>query len=168
MTISEALLALMGFALGDAAYFSSLNEPGELFAPFAIVEINAEHEYIGFESETQQEAIDSAVEYLNNYKEAQAWVLVHDGLFSDESYSRVDALIVTGWQQEIGGEIMVVLPYQPVTNTEQFKILDDPILLLDGQVGSFNSNLPMEALMRGIQSNERSSTKWKTWCANDA
>lgn len=162
MDLTEGLLMLMGYALGDGAHFVERTEAGEIIAPFAIVRVGEDHDYRWFEAESQTEALESALEELTEDDSLDGWALVRDGLMSNENGTQTDVIIVEAWERGLDRRLMLVQPYLLSAGEGGFS-LAAPSFMVDGNVLHFENTKPMDLVWESAAQNPRAVDEWANW-----
>jgi hypothetical protein len=164
MPIPDAAALLAGFVLAHAAWSASDLPRGELVAPLAIVEQNGERELHRFEAPTQAEAVARGKKAMTDATaRADAWAFAREGPFNREG-QKVDMLVVDFWAKGMASPATIMQQFEPFTTGGRFKIIGEPLLVLDGQPQTDGAAQAVIARLReGIRSHPKVASLWDSW-----
>ncbi len=163
--IPEAAAALAGFALAHAAWSASDLPAGELLVPVAVVELNGQRRLLRFEAATQEQAIAQGKSAMQTYTTtADAWAFARDGLFERDRGHKVDVLSVDFWSKGMPKPVTLIQEYEPFAKSGRFRIVGDPLLVVEGKVQTAAAVADVLAQVRaGVRSHSKVARLWDSW-----
>ena len=165
LTLDPTLL--LGFTLAHAAWSIAEAERGELLCPLAFIGQKGKLELLRFESETQEDAILKGKEYINLNKDTvDISSFAREGLLS-EQHKKTDVIIAECWVKNELEHYSVVQKFLPNEGAGKFKLLEDPIIFVNGNVQSGDKENDLkEKIGKGIQSHSKVAPLWNQWKDN--
>jgi len=161
--IPEAAAVLAGFVLAHAAWSVSDLPKGELLVPVAFVKVNGERRLLRFEAETQELAIERGMSAMQEATfTADAWAFARDGLFERGGH-KVDILSVDFWAKGMPKPVTLVQEYQPFAKSGKFRIVGDPMVVIEGVVQGPAAASVLRGVRAGIRSHPKVGGLWDSW-----
>lgn len=162
--VPDATLLLGGYALAHAAWSLSDLEHGELLCPLAFVEQNDQRELLRFESDTQEEAISNAKEYLESAcVEADAWAFAREGLIREPGRA-VDVISVDFFGRGMPRPATLVQRYVPFAQQGQFKLSGVPDVVINGiRLEAMTAHRFLQSARQGILEHRPVAELWVRW-----
>jgi hypothetical protein len=162
--IPEAASLLAGFVLAHAAWSASDLPKGELLVPLAVVEVKSERHLQRFEASVQDKAIAAGKAAMQSaMSTADAWAFARDGLLERDGH-KVDVISVDFWARGMSSPATLIQEYRPFAPSGKFKIIGDPIIVIDGvkQSPAVVADV-LERVRAGIRSHPKVANLWSTW-----
>ena len=155
---------LAGFVLAHAVWNVSDMPVGGLLVPLAVIEIGGERHLQRFVAESQEQAIAAGKAAMQEaMTTADAWAFARDGRLKRDG-RLVDALAVDFWAKGMTKPVSVFQVYQPPSDSGRFRLLGDPVLVLDGVVQSPEAGKALlKQIRKGIRSHSQASALWGSW-----
>jgi len=162
-SIPEVSAILAGFVLAHAVWSVSDLPEGELLVPLAMVEVSGERHLQRFEAATQEQAIAAGKAAMQRVLSTGAvWAFARDGRFSRDGRS-VDVISVDFWGKGMTEPATVVQEYQPAAHPGGFRLLGEPLLVIDGVAQSpATARVVLAQIRSGIQSHSKASALWNS------
>lgn len=162
--VNDAATILAGFAFAHAAWSASDLPRGELVVPLAFVQKGAERELVRFEAPTQEKAVAGGKAAMADARShSDAWAFAREGLFPREG-KKVDVLVVDCWAKGMSAPATFVQQFEPYAARQRFRIVGEPLLMLDGEAQGATLTLPvLEKLREGIHSHPMVGSLWGSW-----
>ena len=164
MLFPETGLLLAGFVLAHAACNVSDLPEGESLCPFAIAEKDGERRLLRFEAETQEEAIENGKRFFVQAQvDSSAVAFVREGILTLDG-RRMDVLVIDFWVKEMKNTQTIVQEFQPYVKEGRFKILNSPMLLINGEIQEGHDvKEALSILYKGVQTHSQVAPLWSSW-----
>jgi hypothetical protein len=162
--VNDLAAVLAGFALAHAAWSASDLPEGELVVPLAFVQQGEGRELMRFEAATQQEAVANGKAAMAAAKaHSDAWAFAREGLFPRDG-KKVDVFVVDCWAKGMSAPISFIQQFEPFAARRRFRIIGEPMLVVDGEMQSPAAALPvLKRLREGIHSHPKVASLWSSW-----
>ena len=164
MPLPNAGLLLAGFILAHSAWSVSDLPKGELLTPLAIVQQGGQRSLTRFEAKSQAEAITSGKAAMARLgSSVDAWAFARDGLIR-ESGAPVSVLTIDFWAKGMKSPATIVQRYEPFATRGKFRILGEPMFVIQGVVQQPKAAKPWIAtVLAGIKQHPKASPLWSSW-----
>jgi hypothetical protein len=162
--IPDAASILAGFVLAHAAWNTSDLSKGELLVPLAVIEVKGERHLHRFEAATQEQAIARGkVAMREAMATADVWAFARDGLLEREGH-KVNVISVDCWAKGMSAPVTLVQEYRPFAPSGRFRIVGDPLVVVDGVTQSASEAAKvLERVRAGIRSHSKVASLWPSW-----
>jgi len=166
MVIDDEALYLAGLALAHALWSASDLEGDDMVVPLAFVRDGVEIKLLRFESDTQEQAIRSGHERMQELRaEGKAWAFARDGIVREENVP-VDVIVVEAWATGSDDVATIVQRYVPYARDRRFRLQGPMQLALAGNVIPTDSAGGALAVVRdGVFSHTAVAEIFPTWQA---
>ena len=163
-SLPEPAVLLAGFALAHSVWSVSDLTGSDLLVPVAVVEARGERHLQRFGAATQADAIATGKLAMRNATStSDAWAFARDGAIV-EGGDRVDVLTVEFWGRGMNDPAVLLQKYRPAATQEGFRLLGDPVLVIDGSVQSSDLiTAVLKVVAAGIQSHKQAAGRWDGW-----
>ena len=135
----------------------------ELLVPIALVERSNHPEFLVFEAETQEKAVERGLSAMKEVEAtAAAWAFAHEG-YARSGEQRTDAFFVRLWAKGSAEPLMLVQSWKKQATTCQSATLTrigKVQLLVDGKMIDLTDE-QQAALEQGIGTNPEVASAWK-------
>ena len=169
-SLSTAPFTLAGFTLAHAVWNVSDTAEDELLVPLAIVEREGQRQLLRFEADTQEAAIADGKATITQHADAlDAWAFAREGSWrpTGPAGPPQDVLTVEFSGAGMDRPAVVLQPFARVRADTVFRLLGDPIFVIDGRIANDPRPDARDALMTGIRAHPTAGNLWAAWAAGE-
>lgn len=158
-------VVLAGFAMAHAVWSVSDTTDDELLTPLAIVVRDGQRQLLRFEGDTQLQAIEVGKQTIAEQAAAlEAWAFAREGAMrlhgSDDPPQ--DVISVEFAARDMP-PAFAVLEFRRSNAANGFRLLGQPVFILEGTILESVPPALSDAFMEGIQSHAHASPLWTSW-----